>query len=304
MSRRELVRVDGRSVHVVVHPRPGRRAVTADERPVVLLHQTPRSHDEFRDVGPLLAAAGRTAYAVDTPGFGASDPPPRDAVESWADVVSHALDRLGVREHDVVGHHTGGVLGVELAAREPDRVGVLVLSSTPYADDAWRAKPPHGVDVVEPQPDGSHLTALWQGRQRFYPDGRPDLLERFVRDALAAGQERTESGHRVVREYDMPSRLARVRAHVGLVSCTGDPFAQPHLPRWTERYPDAPVAAVDAGVPAPDEAPRPFARAVLDLLDRLDAAASARLAAAYRDALADADGPWAAAPAGAPGQVA
>ena len=270
MRSRHLVDVGGRAVHVVVHEPDGPTDDDdADVRPVVLLHQTPRSHDEYRDVAALLAAAGRTAYAVDTPGFGASDPPAQPSVASWAAGVAGALDRLGVGRHDVIGHHTGGVLGVELAAREPERVGVLVLSSTPWADDAWRARPPHGVDVVEPADDGSHLAALWQGRQRFYPPGRPDLLERFVRDAVAAGQETTEAGHRVVREYDMPERVERVRAAVGLVSCTADPYAQPHLPRWVERLPDAPVAEVDAGVPAPDEAPEAFARAVLSLLDRL-----------------------------------
>ena len=67
----------------------------------------------------------------------------------------------------------------------------------------------------------------------------------------------------------MPARMEQVRAAVGLVSCTGDSFAQPHLPRWVERLPDAPVAEVAAGVPAPDEAPDAFADAVLSLLDRL-----------------------------------
>jgi pimeloyl-ACP methyl ester carboxylesterase len=39
--------------------------------PVLLLHQTPRSWDEYRDVLPLLGANHR-AIAMDTLGFGAS----------------------------------------------------------------------------------------------------------------------------------------------------------------------------------------------------------------------------------------
>ncbi|MFI0445548.1 hypothetical protein [Actinomadura sp. 6N118] len=34
-----------------------------------------------------------------------------------------------------------------------------------------------------------HLTELWQRRQKHYPPGRPDLLSRFVRDALVLGDE-------------------------------------------------------------------------------------------------------------------
>ena len=58
------------------------------------------------------------------------------------------------------------------------------------------------VDEVEPSEDGCHLTALWRQRMRFYPPGRPDLLTRFVLDALKAG-ELAVGGHRAVRAYDM-----------------------------------------------------------------------------------------------------
>ena len=262
---RRLVEVDGRAVHVVdVGPTSG--AVP----PLLLLHQTPRSVDEYRDVLGLLAAAGRRAVAVDTPGFGASDAPEEPSVAGWAGAVLGVLDALDLPVVDVVGHHTGGVLGLQVASTAPDRVRALVLSSTPYADAAWRDAPPHGVDVVEPSEDGRHLTDLWQGRQRFYPAGRPDLLERFVRDALAAGQELVEAGHRVVREFRVEEALPRVSARIGLLSATGDPYAQPHLPRWTAALPDAPVAEVTGGgVPLPDERPEEFTAAVLDLLGRL-----------------------------------
>jgi pimeloyl-ACP methyl ester carboxylesterase len=39
---------------------------------VVLLHQTPRSWDEYREVLPLLAARDFQALALDTPGLGDS----------------------------------------------------------------------------------------------------------------------------------------------------------------------------------------------------------------------------------------
>ncbi len=67
--------------------------------PVLLLHQTPRSWDEYRDVLPLLGGQVR-ALAMDTPGFG--DSPALSGVapsiEAWADAVialTEALDLPG-----------------------------------------------------------------------------------------------------------------------------------------------------------------------------------------------------------------
>src|SRR5882757_9276115 len=96
--------------------------------PVLLLHQTPRSWDEYRDVLPLLGRDFR-AIAMDTPGFGDSDAPEGDpSIEVWATAAFALLDALGEKEFAVVGHHTGAVIALEMAATAPDRVSALVLS--------------------------------------------------------------------------------------------------------------------------------------------------------------------------------
>ncbi|HWP13047.1 MAG TPA: alpha/beta hydrolase, partial [Ramlibacter sp.] len=60
-------------------------AIAGAGRPVLLLHQTPRSWDEYRDVLPLLGRHVQ-AIALDTIGFGDSCKPPlgQDSIESWA----------------------------------------------------------------------------------------------------------------------------------------------------------------------------------------------------------------------------
>ena len=74
-------------------------------RPVLLLHQTPRSWDEYRDVLPLLGRHVQ-AIAVDTIGFGDSCKPPlgQDSIEHWAQVSVGLLDALGIEHFAVVGH--------------------------------------------------------------------------------------------------------------------------------------------------------------------------------------------------------
>ena len=65
----------------------------ATTAPVVLLHQTPRSWREYAQVLPLIGAR-RRAIAVDTAGFGASDPVPRAAgIEAWAEAALRAARR-------------------------------------------------------------------------------------------------------------------------------------------------------------------------------------------------------------------
>jgi hypothetical protein len=53
------------------------RLVRASEGPVlVLLHQTPWSMNQYAEVQACLAAHGVSSLAIDTPGYGLSDPPP------------------------------------------------------------------------------------------------------------------------------------------------------------------------------------------------------------------------------------
>jgi pimeloyl-ACP methyl ester carboxylesterase len=197
---------------------------------VLLLHQTPRSLDEFRELRPLLAA-GHRVLAIDLPGFGNSTAlPAPQRIEDYARGTLAALDALGVDRTAVVGHHTGGVVAVELAATAPGRITAAVLSSTPWTDAAHRASHVDGpgVDDASRDPGGGHLLAWWEQRRPYYPHGATGLLDRFVRDALAPGVDPRE-GHLACARYEMERRIGQVRAPVLLLSGTGDPFGLPAL---------------------------------------------------------------------------
>ena len=236
---------------------------------VLLLHQSPRSWAEYREVLPLIAGAGYRVIAMDTAGFGDSaDGGVPASIAQWARVACELPDAPGIAQADVVGHHTGGVIAIELAAAFPQRVRSLVLSSTPYTDEVFRRaraqRPP--IDEVAPSDDGSHLAALWQKRQAFYPPGRLDLLEAFVRDAMKVGH-RVEEGHRAVASYRMEERIGRVTQPTLIVRATLDPFAAPHAAELQHQLPQARIVDIDGGmVPLPDQMPEAFARTVLDFL--------------------------------------
>jgi pimeloyl-ACP methyl ester carboxylesterase len=219
---------------------------------------------------PLIGAHWR-AIAMDTAGFGDSEDGGVPAsIEQWARVAAELLASLGIARAAVVGHHTGGVVAIELAAAFPDRVRALVLSSTPYVDEPFRLarsqRPP--IDEVAPSSDGTHLAALWQKRQGFYPEGRPDLLEAFVRDALKVKQ--VEEGHRAVASYRMEDRIERVKQPALIIRATMDPFASPHAHELQHQLPQARIVDIDGGmVPLPDQMPEAFARVVLEFLATL-----------------------------------
>jgi pimeloyl-ACP methyl ester carboxylesterase len=261
---RSFVSIPSGRVHV---------ATCGTGRPVLLLHQTPRSWNEYREVLPLLGA-GRRAIAMDTMGFGDSDPLPdgQDSIEAWARAAHELLDVLGHDSAAVVGHHTGAAIAVEVAAQRPDRVEALVLSACPYVDAARRAKE-HGrqiIDDVAVQRDGRHLVELWGRRQPFYPQGRHELLERFMIDALKAGPRAAE-GHRVVGRYVMEARLPLVRCPTLVLAPMADPHAHPHAPVVAAAIAGAKLIKIEDGmVPLPDQMPHAFASVVERFLQALD----------------------------------
>lgn len=243
--------------------------VTAGEgagTPLLLLHQTPRSVDEFAEVIPILARR-RRVVAVDMPGYGCSDPVPgQPAIADYAAVMVEVLDALGIERVVVVGHHTGAVIGVELAAAAPDRVERVVLSGPVYMDAAGRAEIAQFFRQWRIAADGSHLLEKWNKMFSWLPQA--DLVQRFVVDLFRAG-EVSEQGHFAVAEYRMEDRLPHVRCPALLLYCSRDPFATPaRAAALRAAFRPHREVTLDAGVFVANEAPEAFARAVLDYVNR------------------------------------
>ncbi len=205
--------------------------------PVLFLHETPRSWDQFREVLPIVGAR-RRAIAMDTVGFGDSCDPREDVatIEAYAEGALLLLDALGLERVDLVGHHTGGVVAIEVAAAAPERVDTLVLSSTPLVDRDFReahAGKPLGVDEAERSESGDHLAQLWNQRLPHYPPGNPELLDRYLIDVIKAEQHAT-GGHAAVAAYEMEPRLAELRSEVHLIIGGADFHAKEHSPPLAE----------------------------------------------------------------------
>jgi pimeloyl-ACP methyl ester carboxylesterase len=103
---------------------------------------------------------------------------------------------------------------------------------------------------------------LWRGRQAFYPAGRPDLLTRFLADALKVG-DRIRDGHEACSAYHMEATIGRIGCPTLVVCGTADPFSFPKLAIVASHIPGSVVRPIPGGgVAVVDEMPEVFVAAI------------------------------------------
>ncbi len=97
--------------------------------PMVFIHGSAASHLVW---GLQLRALGAIAHAVaiDLPGHGRSDPPGRNTINEYCDVVLNLLDALQFDRAVIIGHSLGGAIAQMLALAHPERVAGLGLVGT------------------------------------------------------------------------------------------------------------------------------------------------------------------------------
>ena len=186
-------------------------AVAPRHHPLVCLHPIPYSGIFFNSIAPLLNAE-RDIIAPDYPGYGGSDPLAVPAsIEGYADVLLSALSELNVSTCDLLGFHTGTLVGPEMALQSPSRIGTLILVDIPYFTPEEQAELlPNVVTGARVSPELSSLEKAWA----FNVSTRVDYLslerafELFV-EQLRAG-DRAEDGFRAAFTYPCVERFAKL----------------------------------------------------------------------------------------------
>ena len=122
---------------------------------IVFVHGALHDHSVWNLLARWFAHHGHGVLAVDQPAHGRSDGPPLASVEALADWTLALLDAAGVARADFVGHSMGSLVGLEAAARAPQRVNHLVMVATAYpmkVSDALlttaREQPLRAIDMV------------------------------------------------------------------------------------------------------------------------------------------------------------
>ena len=106
----------------------------AEADPVMMLHGEPSWSFLYRKMMPIIAAAGYRVICPDLIGFGRSDKPARIEDHTYARHVEWmravAFDVLDLRQVTLVGQDWGGLIGLRLAAENPDRFARIVVANT------------------------------------------------------------------------------------------------------------------------------------------------------------------------------
>jgi len=108
------------------------------ERVIVLVHGLLMNRRMFERLGPELASRGNRVVAVDLLGHGRSDRPvdPRlYNMTAFADQVLALIDHLELEAPVIGGTSLGANVGLEFAARHPERAGGLFIEM-PVLDNA------------------------------------------------------------------------------------------------------------------------------------------------------------------------
>ena len=190
--------------------------------PLVLFHQSPMSMIQWAGVQNQLAKMGIRIVTVDTPGYGLSDPPPRQpSIRDYADNIVPLLDFLQLDKIVVGGHHTGAHIAVSFAANHSDRVVGLVLHGAAQltAEEAKAYLDNPNRQPRTPVPDGSHLS------RGFNPDKpeRQAILDGQTWTTIGAFMQGPDIGHWAAFHYDMLPDIAKIYVPTILLTDTKDP---------------------------------------------------------------------------------
>jgi pimeloyl-ACP methyl ester carboxylesterase len=136
-----------------------------------LLHETALSGSEFVRALPLLGAKCR-AIAIDTPGYGMSDPPaaPCD-MQSLSARLYAAMQAFGDGPVILAGVHTGSSFALELATTSvKDRVSHVVLSGLALLTSAEIESFRNIITTPEIDREGRFLVVEWEKRLQRWGD--------------------------------------------------------------------------------------------------------------------------------------
>jgi pimeloyl-ACP methyl ester carboxylesterase len=235
---------------------------TGDEA-VLMLHGNPTWSFYYRDLIKELSPSMR-CIAPDHVGMGLSAKPAGYAytLESRINDIESLADSLGLRRVHLVVHDWGGAIGFGLAARNPERIGrIVILNTAAFPSDripvriALCRAPVIGEFIVRGL-NGFAEPATWMAMasRRLTWEERRGYLHPYDSWAHRVGV------HRFVRdiplERDHPSRpalervaegLPRLARHEKLIVWGGRDFCfdDTFLSRWRDFYPDARVERLD-----------------------------------------------------------
>ena len=225
-------------------------------RPVVLLHGGLGSSEAWGFEVPRLSAS-HEVIVIDSRGHGRSRRPPGPlSYEQMAGDVLAVMDALQVRRAAMVGESDGGITGLVLAIRHPERVRSLF---------AWGANfDTHGYRKAPPDPAMAAAGARFMARAEARYRALSPTPEGFAELKAALGQLYAAEPNLT------PAELRRIRAPTVIADGDHEQFIDPdHTRRLARLIPHARLVIVpNVSHGGAQQDPAAFHRAVAALVDR------------------------------------
>jgi 3-oxoadipate enol-lactonase len=237
--------------------------------PLVLIHGLGSSSADWEEQIPAFSST-RRVVAPDLRGYGRSPKASPYSVETFAADVWALLDRLAVREFDLIGHSMGGAVALQMAVDRPARLRRLVLSSTlpSFRADTLTRKAMFVYRYLM-------MSLLGPGRltaaitQRLFPDPDQEALRRRL---IARNSNNDRSVYlqtiRGLVGWSVLERLDRLVMPTLLLAGEHDYFSREELDAFFARLPNARLHVFAGGRHAVLQAsPALYNASVLEFLD-------------------------------------
>ena len=218
--------VDGRfgQLHVYYTKQSTERNTTFP--PLMCFHMSPFAATIYEK---FITEMGkdRLCIAVDTPGYGNSDPPEYPPlICDYAAAMSDVMNALEIESADVMGFHTGSKIGLELAIQQPKRVRRIIMVSMAYWTQAEQTERQISIQAPEIAEDGSHLMSLWQEMLRWSMTGRTHQMVADSFYASLLNPSITHWGHQAAYQYDVEAALSEVKQPIMVLNPQDDLWEQ------------------------------------------------------------------------------
>jgi len=259
--RRGYVDTGAGQIHYRACPAPGRPRL-------LFLHQTASSSAMYEKLMRTLAGEYDMA-ALDTPGFGGSfDPDGKPSTTHYCQWLLEAAEQLGFSRCHLFGHHTGACFGVEIAARNPERVESLtMIGPVPLSGDEREQFRVHFSTPMAPAADGAHLRATWDYLAALGADRDLGLHHRELLDTVRAWRGRYQA-YSAVWDQDWSGFFRQVSCPI-LIMCAPDDVLAPYFERAQQMRADAIAVALQGANFEPDLDAGGIAAALRGFLQRL-----------------------------------
>ncbi|HEY6274011.1 MAG TPA: haloalkane dehalogenase [Terriglobales bacterium] len=221
----------------------------ANAAPVLLLHGEPSWCYLYRKMVPILAAARHRVIAPDLIGFGRSDKPVRRedyTYQHHVDWMAAFVRALDLSRITLFGQDWGGMIGLRVLAKNPDRFQRIVVANTGL-------------------PTGDHPASDGFLRWREFSQTTPN----FHAGGIVKGACRSQLSANVIAAYDAPFPDDRYKAGarqfpVLVPVRPDDPASQANRQAWQElqRWNKPLLTAFSDADPVTQGGERPFQKLV------------------------------------------